>query len=120
MTDINRLLVELILCLQSLDPYKIVLFGSHARGTPTECSDVDIMVILDNHDVSKTYEERLKKRLFIRNLVLDINRQIPLDILVYSKEELNILKQYGNFFIEEIEKTGKIVYEKTVKNKKSK
>ena len=113
MADINRLLTELVLCFQILDPYKIVLFGSYVRGTHTKCSDIDIMLILDNNDVSKTYEERLKKRLFVKNLVIDINRQIPLDILVYSKEELNMLKQYGNFFIDEIEKTGKIIYEKT-------
>ena len=113
MTDINTVLEHLIFCLKSSDPYKIILFGSYAQGKPTENSDVDIMVILDNHHVSKTYEERLNKRLFVRNLVLEVNRKIPLDILVYSKEELNLMKQYGNYFIEEIEKTGKTVYEKT-------
>jgi len=45
-------------------------------------------------------------------LVLEINEEIPLDILVYSKAELNIIKEHGNQFIEEIEKTGKIIYEK--------
>jgi hypothetical protein len=45
-------------------------------------------------------------------MVLEINREIPLDILVYSKEELNILKKRGNYFIDEIEKTGKVIYEK--------
>ena len=113
MNDINSVLEHLIFCLKSSDPYKIVLFGSYARGTPTESSDVDIMVILDNNHVSKTFEERLNKRLLIRNLLIEINRKIPLDVLVYSKEELKLMKQYGNYFIEEIENTGKIVYEKT-------
>jgi hypothetical protein len=45
-------------------------------------------------------------------LVLEINRKTPLDILVYSKEELNLIKKHGNCFIDEIEKTGKIIYEK--------
>jgi predicted nucleotidyltransferase len=103
---------SLVSSLKSSDPYKIILFGSYANGNPNENSDIDLMVILDNNHISKTYEERLNKRVFIRNLVFEINQNIPLDILVYSKEELKKIKEYGNFFIDEIERTGKIIYEK--------
>jgi len=98
--------------LLSSDPYKIILFGSHANGNPNRNSDIDLMVILDNNHVSKTYQERLDKRIFIRNLLLEINQKVPLDVLVYSKEELKIMKSHGNQFIDEIERTGKIIYEK--------
>jgi len=108
----NTVIDNLISSLKSSDPLKIILFGSCAKGNPNENSDIDLMVILDNNHVSKTYEERLNKRISIRNLVLDINRKMPLDILVYSKEELNIIKKQGNYFIDEIEKTGKVIYEK--------
>jgi len=102
--DLNTVLDDLVFSLKSSDPYKIIIFGSYARGNPNENSDIDLLVILDNDHVSKTYKERLEKRLFIRNLVLDI--------LVYSKEELNLIKNRGNFLIEEIERTGKVIYEK--------
>jgi len=111
--DINTILDNLVFSLKPLNPFRVVLFGSYANGHPSKNSDVDIMVILDNHHVSKTYEERLNKKVFVRNLLLEINRKVPLDILVYSKEELNIVKKNGNFLIDEIEKTGKIIYEKT-------
>ena len=110
--DFNGILENLITSLIPSDPYKIILFGSYANGNPTEDSDIDLVVILDNNHVSKTFEERLEKKIYVKSLVLKINRKIPLDILVYSKEELNIIKEHGNFFIEEIEKTGKIIYEK--------
>ena len=110
--SINTTLENLVSCLKPSDPSKIILFGSHANGNPNEHSDIDLMVVLDNDHVSKTYQERLDKRVYIRKLVLEINRKIPLDILVYSKAELNIIKEHGNQFIEEIEKTGKILYEK--------
>jgi hypothetical protein len=71
-----------------------------------------MLVILDNNDVAKTYEERLKKKLYINRLVRNINYKIALDILVYSKEEYKIVKNYGNYFIDEIENTGRIIYEK--------
>jgi predicted nucleotidyltransferase len=110
--DFNTILDNLIVALLSSNPYRIILFGSHANGNPNKNSDIDLMVILDNDHVSKTYQERLDKRVYIRNLLLEINQKVPLDILVYSKEELKIMKNHGNQFIDEIERTGKIIYEK--------
>jgi predicted nucleotidyltransferase len=94
------------------DPNKIILFGSYATGNETEDSDIDLMVILDNNDISRTYEERQNKKLYIRKLVREINYKKALDILVYSKEELKKIKEYGNYFVDEIERTGKVIYEK--------
>jgi len=108
----NTVIDNLVVKLKSSNPYKIILFGSYAKGNQDENSDIDLMVILDNNHVSKTYQERLNKKIPVRNLVLEINRKISLDILVYSKEELNIIKKHGNYFIDEIEKTGKVIYEK--------
>ena len=110
--DINAVLDNLVVSLQSSNPDKIILFGSYARGNPDENSDIDLMVIIDDNNVSKSYQERLDKKLYVRNLVLEINRKVPLDILVYSKEELNMIKRHGNQLIDDIEKTGKIIYEK--------
>jgi predicted nucleotidyltransferase len=103
---------QLLEALKTADPYKIILFGSYAKGTADENSDIDMVVILDNNDVAKTYKERLDKKLYINRLVRNINYKIALDILVYSKEEYKIVKNLGNYFIDEIENTGKIIYEK--------
>jgi len=103
---------DLVESLKPSDPYKIVLFGSTARGEATPDSDIDLMVVLDNDNVAQTYEEKSNKELAVYRLVRDINYKYALDILVYSKKELSILKEYGNFFIDEIEKTGKEIYEK--------
>jgi len=35
-----------------------------------------------------------------------------MDILVYSKAEIDYLREDGNSFIAEIESTGKVLYEK--------
>ena len=104
---------QLLEVLKQADPYRVILFGSCAKGNANKNSDIDMVVILDNNDVAKTYEERLKKKLYINRLVRNINYKIALDILVYSKEEYRIIKNYGNYFIDEIENTGRIIYEKT-------
>ena len=108
----STILSNLIVSLKASNPYKIILFGSYANGNPNENSDIDLLIILDNNHVSKTYQERLNKKIRIRSSVIEINRKIPLDILVYSKEEWKIIKKSGNDFIDEIEKTGKVIYEK--------
>ena len=110
--DFTTALDSLVLSLKSSNPYKIILFGSYANGTPNENSDIDLMIILDNEHIAKTYKERLEKKIYIRNLVLEVNREMPLDILVYSRAEFNLIKRQGNYFIDEIERTGKIIYEK--------
>lgn len=33
-----------------LEPEKIILFGSHAYGTPNEDSDIDLLVIVEHSD----------------------------------------------------------------------
>jgi len=108
----NNYIEQLLEALKQADPLRIILFGSYVNGNQNENSDIDMVVILDNNDVAKTYDERLKKKLYINKLVRNINYKIALDILVYSKEEYKIIKNYGNYFIDEIENTGKIIYEK--------
>jgi uncharacterized protein len=76
----NTIINNLVIKLKSSDPYKIILFGSYAKGNQDENSDIDLMVIPYNNHVSKTYQERLNKKISIRNLVLEIYRKIPLDI----------------------------------------
>ena len=108
----NNYIEQLLEALKQADPLRIILFGSYVNGNQNENSDIDIVVILDNNDVAKTYDERLKKKLYINRLVRNINYKIALDIFVYSKEEYKIIKNNGNYFIDEIENTGKIIYEK--------
>jgi predicted nucleotidyltransferase len=43
-------------------PQRVVLFGSYARGKPTEDSDVDLLVIM-NHKKRKNVEQVIDMRL---------------------------------------------------------
>ncbi|MDR1452849.1 MAG: nucleotidyltransferase domain-containing protein [Candidatus Margulisbacteria bacterium] len=103
---------DLVRQLKASDPYKIVLFGSYARGNPGPDSDVDLMVVLDDNNVARTYGERAQRFLAVHKLVRKINYEKALDLLVYSRGELAVLKNNGSFFLKEIENTGKVLYEK--------
>ena len=45
--------------LQQVNPYKIILFGSHVYGNPKKNSDIDLIVVLNNNDMPKTFKKKL-------------------------------------------------------------
>ena len=107
-SDIYDIVSSLLTC----DPYRIVLFGSHALGTEETGSDIDLLVILDSEVISQTYEERMQRRLVVRKRIEAINRLVPIDLIVYTKAEYELLQRHGISFLNEIESLGKILYEK--------
>ena len=59
---------------------KIYLFGSYANGNPTENSDIDLCVVINNRF------DRLKASVKIQ-LSLSDNDIYPLDLLVYKENQ---------------------------------
>lgn len=88
-----------------LKPEKIILFGSYAYGNPTPDSDVDLLVIM------KTRDKEIDRYVAVSNLLYP--RQFPVDILVKTPKEIEKeKKKKGNFFLREILKKGKVLYER--------
>ncbi|MDR1418614.1 MAG: nucleotidyltransferase domain-containing protein [Endomicrobium sp.] len=110
--NINYVLNQLVERLKAVDPYKIILFGSYAKGTATHDSDIDLMIVLDNDHIPESYFKKLERDCSIHKLVLDINYEYSMDLKIYSRTEFKAKKERGNFFINEIERSGKIIYEK--------
>ena len=109
----SRYIQDILSNLGELNPYRIVLFGSHATETHEEYSDLDFLVILDSDFVPKTYEEKMKKKLLVRDRILEINKRVPIDLVVYTRAEYEILEKNGGSFLNEIKNNGKTLYKKT-------
>jgi predicted nucleotidyltransferase len=88
----------------NLDVEKIILFGSHASGTPTKDSDIDIFVIV------KTKEKGIKRYALISELLEP--REIPLDIIVKTPAEIKKRSKFFDPLLRNIYKKGKVLYEK--------
>lgn len=84
-------------------PEKVILFGSFAYGKPKPFSDVDLMII---KNTKKRLVDRIKEVLFM------IDSNLPLDILVYTPQEFKREVKLGEFIFEDIDKQGKVLYEK--------
>lgn len=87
-------------------PWKVILFGSHARGTPHKDSDIDLVVILDKEGKSDSYKTMINNRMEISRKLRALKQKYPIDILVYTKDEWEELKTSKSSFIEKIEKEG--------------
>ena len=112
MKKIDKLLVEITQRLKEIDPYKVVLFGSVTKQNNDEDSDIDLLVILNSDKISQNYDEKMEKKLLVRNAIWDLSKQIPIDLLVYTRKEFEIIMNNKNSFFRELEKTGKTIYEK--------
>ena len=87
-----------------LSPERIVLFGSHARGTANEDSDVDLLVIMDS-----MLPER-ERYLSVCRLLRP--RPFPVDIIVKTPREISEALARGDFFLRDILAKGKVLYER--------
>ncbi len=97
--------------LKAINPYKIILFGSYACGRPNVDSDLDLIVILDKKGLAKTYKEKVQKRMLVGRQLLDIEREVPLDTLVYTLDEWELFLSQNSSFSKLISRTGIVLYE---------
>jgi len=109
----NRHLVEEITeRLKKLKPYKVILFGSYAKGTATENSDLDVLVVLDSNERSKNFDEFIERGKPVSAAVREFRKTMPMDLIVYTLAEFEYLREEKDFFVEEIIENGTVLYEK--------
>ena len=83
-------------------PQKIILFGSYARGDYRRESDVDLLVVMD------TPLREVKQSLEIHRY---LNVMFGLDLVVYTPKHLKERFDMSDWFVRDILKEGKILYE---------
>ena len=97
---LDQVIEKLVLALK---PEKIILFGSYAYGTPTEDSDIDLLVVIANSDEPR-YKRSRKAYRALRGTAF------PIDIIVMTREEfqrkINVRSSLVNRAINE----GQILY----------
>jgi len=90
---------------KTVNPVKIILFGSHAYGKPKPGSDLDILVIMDNN-ISSRHEVASKIYGALRGIL------IPKDVVVVTLNDIEEWKNVPQAFITKIVKKGKVLYER--------
>ena len=87
-------------------PEQVILFGSHAWGEPNAGSDVDLMVIVSQSDLSE-YERALRGHACLGDLA------IAKDVMVKTRSEFDFFSEVRASLEYKIAKHGKVLYERT-------
>ncbi|MFW6046966.1 MAG: nucleotidyltransferase domain-containing protein [Candidatus Woesearchaeota archaeon] len=92
---------------EASDPEKVILFGSYANKNHNEDSDLDFLVI------KETNLPQRKRGIEVRKNLWGIG--VPVDIVVYTPEEIKEWQNISNSFIHNILKKEEVLYAKKEK-----
>lgn len=84
-------------------PVKIILFGSHARGSAGLESDVDLLVVMDVKDSKRRQAVEI-------DLALS-DRTFPLDLIVVTPEEFERYRDMAGHILYPAVREGKVLYD---------
>jgi predicted nucleotidyltransferase len=84
-------------------PNKIILFGSHAWGTPDADSDIDILVIVSASDIPPTRRASLAYRT-LQGL------KIPIEVIVSTQKEIDRYRSVPASLTRKILEKGQVIY----------
>lgn len=95
-----------------IGPYKVILLGSRAWGTPGPDSDIDLLVVLDDETTSEDASSRgaLYKRVARR--LRDIERTVPLDLIVHTRPMHRTFLKRDSMFARKVKREGEVLYAK--------
>jgi predicted nucleotidyltransferase len=113
MVDIEKLRPLIVERLKTLDPDKIILFGSFAYGTPNEDSDIDIFLLKNGLNANNMTDFEIEASKRLRDIKQKY-RTNGIDILSAPTDE--VYKREDYFYKEELLKQGKVWYERSISN----
>lgn len=112
MINIEEIKKEIIERLQTLNPEKIILFGSYAWGIPDENSDLDLYVVTGDERIPLNYAEKREIVRRVSSLIQDLRRKLPIDLLVHTKKMSEKFFLLNSSFSREILEKGMLIYGK--------
>lgn len=86
------------------DPEKIIVFGSYARGTQRQGSDLDLLVV---KDTTARWTDRVRA---VSRLVTP--RRVPMDIIVRTPAEVDAALRDRELFMRRVMEEGLVAYER--------
>jgi len=104
--DKAKVLELIIERLRLLNVHKVILFGSYAWGTPGKDSDIDLLVVTDDDVMPQSYKEKSDIFLRVADCLEDIEREIPIDLIVYSKTMFERFLELRGMFSRKILRDG--------------
>ena len=97
--------------LSALSSKNLSIFGSYAKGTQSNDSDVDLLVVTNDNFLPESFAEKMKIKLKIAAALHSIRKHSDIDLIVHTKPMYEKFIQLNSGFKKEILSTGTIIYE---------
>ena len=91
----------------AVNPIKVILFGSYARGDASDDSDLDLLVI--EREVVNKRAEMVRLRNLLRPL------RIPVEVIVVSQDEFADWAHLNGTLLHWAAREGRVVHERTAR-----
>lgn len=106
----EELLDEMVrVIVDTVDPEQVILFGSRATGKAGPDSDVDLLVVEPEpfNSQRNSWDEEVKLSRALAHVM------VPIDILVFSRDEVEHWRESKNHVIGRAQREGKVLYERS-------
>ena len=102
MIDMKRIRKLTDSIVREFRPERVILFGSHAYGTPGVDSDVDLLVVMPfrGNSVHKAFE-----------IIDRVKPNFSVDLLVRKPDDVRQRVANNDWFMREVLERGRILYE---------
>jgi predicted nucleotidyltransferase len=110
----NEIIVQVNLSLQHQNVSKVILFGSYAKGTQSDDSDIDLLVVTNDAFIFDSFAQKMEIKLKIANALNSLRKFADIDLIVHTKPMHDRFIQLNSGFKKEILNTGSVIYEANI------
>lgn len=107
----NDIIVQINLALQNFNIDKVILFGSYAKGTQNNDSDIDLLVVTNDNFVFQSFTQKMETKLKIAGALNSLRKYADIDLIVHTKPMFEKFIRLNSGFKNEILNSGSIIYE---------
>ena len=107
----DDIIAEINLSLQHLNVSKVILFGSYAKGTQLDDSDIDLLVVTNDNFVFESFAQKMEIKMKIANALNSLRKYADIDLIVHTKPMYEKFILLNSSFKKEILSSGSVIYE---------
>lgn len=107
----DEIISQINLSLQHLNVNKVILFGSYAKGTQSDESDIDLLVVTNDDFIFESFAQKMEIKLKIANALNSLRKFADIDLIVHTKPMYERFIQLNSGFKKELFSSGSIIYE---------
>lgn len=109
--DTHKIISEITEIFKQQGVERVILFGSHAYGNPSDDSDIDLMIVVPLETSPSTHREKMDLYLHYNQFIKTFRKTVPIDLIVYTKATYERFIELNSMFSKEITNRGIVLYE---------